>query len=108
MNHSRDADAQSYPVPGSLNIVLLVSTGAGAIACLWAASHAESWIVIGVSAIAFSFVNNTIFSLLHEATHGILHQLQVVNVWLGRVAAGFFPTSYSIQRAFHLTHHRYN
>jgi fatty acid desaturase len=108
MSHAGNTDTPSYPVPGKLNIVLLVSASAGAILCLWTASHSESWFVIAVAAIVFSFVNNTLFSLLHEATHGILHARRWANDWLGRYAAAFFPTSYSMQRAFHLTHHKYN
>ena len=108
MDRSRDADTLSYPVPGRLNIALLVLSGAGASACLWLASHAGSWPLIVLSAVVFSFVNNTMFSLLHEATHGILHPNRTANDWLGRTAAAFFPTSYSMQRAFHLTHHKHN
>jgi fatty acid desaturase len=58
--------------------------------------------------VAFSFVNNTVFSLLHEATHGIFHGNQRINDWAGRFAAAFFPTSFTLQRSFHLTHHRNN
>ena len=108
MKQVRDPDSPTYPVPGRLNIVLLLSGSVAAAACLWVASHAESWFMIAAAAIAFSFVNNTLFSLLHEATHGILHATRSLNDWLGRYAAAFFPTSYSMQRAFHLTHHKYN
>jgi len=108
MDHSQDADTPNFPVPGKLNIVLLILSGSSAIACLWLASHADSWLMIALSAVVFSFVNNTVFSLLHEATHGILHRFRRANDWLGRVAAAFFPTSFSMQRAFHLTHHKHN
>jgi fatty acid desaturase len=98
----------AFPIPGRLNILLLILSGTAAAACLWSASHSTSWLVVVASAAAFSFVNNTVFALLHEATHGILHDHQRTNDLLGRVAAGFFPTSYSMQRAFHLTHHKFN
>jgi fatty acid desaturase len=108
MNDARDSDTPTFPVPGTLNIVLLTLSGAAAVGCLWLASHAQAWYAIGASAIVFSFVNNTVFALLHEATHGVLQRNRQANNWLGRVAATFFPTSYSMQRAFHLTHHKYN
>jgi len=95
-------------IPARLNLFLLAAAIAGTVAMLYLASHADSlWLVLA-AAIAFSFVNNTIFSLLHEAVHGIFHPNRTVNLWAGRIAAAFFPTSFSIQRAFHLTHHRYN
>src|SRR5262249_53453074 len=96
------------PIAGTLNVaLLLVAAGAGG-AFLWAASRSRSWLELVACAVAFSLVNNTVFSLLHEATHGILHPDARVNDWLGRLAAAFFPTAYSLQRAFHLTHHRNN
>jgi fatty acid desaturase len=95
-------------IPAKLNLLLLPATIAAAAGSLWTASHAGStWLMIA-AAIVFSFVNNTIFSLLHEAVHGIFHPDSRVNTWAGRLAASFFPTSFSIQRAFHLTHHRHN
>lgn len=108
MSGLRNNEATSSAIPERLNALLLFVSGAAAIGCLWLASHAQSWIVVLAAAIVFSFVNNTVFSLLHEATHGTLHSNQRVNDWMGRMAAAFFPTSYSIQRAFHLTHHKYN
>jgi len=95
-------------IPARLNLVILVAAIAATTGVLWLASHADAiWLMVA-AAIVFSFVNNTIFSLLHEALHGIFHPRNGVNKWAGRLAACFFPTSFSIQRAFHLTHHRYN
>ncbi len=101
-------EATETPIPAALNVALLacaLSAGAGA---LWLASHAEDWPVRLLAAGVFSFVNNTVFSLLHEATHGVLHPRRKVNDALGRVAATLFPTSFTMQRAFHLNHHRNN
>ena len=95
-------------IPGRLNLALL----AGAIvltgACLYAASHGGSLALRLAAAIAFSFFNNTMFSLMHEAVHGIFHRNPIVNEVAGRIAAGFFPTAFSLQRVFHLAHHRNN
>jgi len=108
MSAVRQVDAHAFPVPERLNLALLVLSGAAASACLWSAAHVDFWLAVACSAVAFSFFNNTLFSLLHEATHGIAHRRQRVNDWMGRAAAVFFPTSYSTQRAFHLTHHKHN
>ena len=104
----KPSSASAMPIPATLNLILLPAAIAVTGGALWVASHAGSlWLMIA-AAILFSFVNNTIFSLLHEAVHGIFHPNATVNTWAGRLAASFFPTSFSIQRAFHLTHHRYN
>lgn len=95
-------------IPAHLNLLLLALAIGASATTLAVASHAGSLWLMLAAAIAFSFVNNTIFSLLHEAVHGIFHPNRRVNLWAGRLAAAFFPTSFSVQRAFHLTHHQYN
>lgn len=94
-------------IPGTLNIGLTVAAAAACGGALWLASHGTRW-QVGLAAIAFSFVANTMFSLLHESVHGIAHPNRRANEALGRFAAAFFPTSLSLQRVFHLGHHAHN
>jgi len=94
-------------IPGTLNIVLTIGVAAACSAALWVASHGRSW-QVALAAIAFSFLGNTMFSLLHESVHGIAHPNRRVNEVLGRFAATFFPTALSLQRVFHLGHHARN
>jgi len=95
-------------IPVRLNALLLVLASSGALALLWSASHARTVVGVVLSAIAFSFVNNTVFSLLHEAVHGLFHPRPRVNEWCGRWLAAFFPTGLVFQRTCHLGHHRRN
>ncbi len=94
-------------IPGTLNLVLTLAAAFACCGALWAASHGSPW-QLALAAIAFSFVNNTMFSLLHESVHGIAHANRRVNESLGIFAAAFFPTSLSLQRVFHLAHHARN
>ncbi|HET8774663.1 MAG TPA: fatty acid desaturase [Thermoanaerobaculia bacterium] len=94
-------------IPGTLNLALTAAAASACCAALWAASHGSPW-QAAVAAIAFSFVNNTMFSLLHESVHGIGHTNRRVNEALGTFAAAFFPTALSLQRVFHLAHHARN
>lgn len=102
------SEGRDTAIPATLNLVLLASAMSACAGCLWLASRADTWTVRLAAAGVFSFVNNTVFSLLHEATHGVLHPSRRVNDGLGRVAATLFPTSFTMQRAFHLNHHRHN
>ena len=95
-------------IPAALNLILLVAATGAAAALLGLASQNGSMAQTIVAAVAFSYVNNTIFALLHEAVHGQFHPNGWVNEWCGRFAAGFFPTSFSMQRTFHLGHHQRN
>jgi fatty acid desaturase len=95
-------------IPATLNMLLLCAAGVASTAFLVVASHAASMWVMLAAALAFSFTANTLFSLMHESVHGLLLPDPRWNRWLGRIAAAFFPTSITLQKAFHLTHHRNN
>ena len=98
---------REFPIPARLNLLLLVAASVASATLLYVASHATpGWKI--ASAVGFSFTANTLFSLLHESVHGLLHPDHRVNRWGGRWAAAFFPTSLALQRGFHLTHHRNN
>lgn len=97
-----------HAIPARLNLLLLVGAALASAALLFVASHAAGWTSRLAAAIIFSFTANTLFSLMHESVHGILHPNAATNRWSGRFAAAFFPTSLTLQRGFHLTHHRNN
>ena len=99
---------QGDPIPGWLNIALTFSACAVALLLITCASRVDSWPPLLLAAVAFSFVNNTIFSLLHESVHGIFHPNEKVNDGFGRITASFFPTAFTFQRICHLGHHRRN
>jgi fatty acid desaturase len=95
-------------IPTKLNIALVLGSTAGCVVLLAWASHAQSWLSWLGAALLFSLLGNTVFSLLHEAVHGVLHPDRRWNEWLGRWLAAFFPTGLGFQRAVHLGHHRRN
>lgn len=95
-------------IPARLNLLLLAAAACAAGALLWVASATSWWTLRLAAAAAFSLVGNTLFALLHEAVHGILHPHRGLNEWLGRIAAAFFPTGLTFQRICHLGHHRRN
>ena len=99
---------RAEPIPGGLNLALAVLAPAAALGLLVFASRTPSWGWRIGAALAFSYVNNTVFSLLHEAVHGHLHPRRRINEWAGRVLAAFFPTGLGFQRICHLGHHRRN
>ena len=96
------------PIPGGLNLALAGTAAAVALGLLAFASHTTSWGWRIAAAVGFSYVNNTIFSLLHEAVHGHFHPDRRINEAAGRLLASFFPTGLSFQRICHLGHHRRN
>jgi fatty acid desaturase len=101
-------DEPAGPIPGALNLALAVAAPAVALGLLAFASRTPSWGWRIAAAIAFSYVNNTIFSLLHDAVHGNFHPNRTINEAAGRLLAAFFPTGLGFQRICHLGHHRRN
>ncbi len=99
--------ANGRRLPGGLNLALLALASSLAMVLLAAASHSSGPVVL-LYALVFSYVNHMMYALLHEAVHNAFHPVKWVNDAAGRWAAAFFPTSYRLQRAFHLTHHRFN
>ena len=72
------------------------------------AALVDSWALkIGI-AILFSFTNNTMFSLLHEAVHGSFSDNPKTNRIFGILTSAFFPTVYDFQKRVHLAHHKNN
>ena len=106
--NSTAAENIEFTIPGSLNLVLLAGASVAAGVCLWVASHTASWPTAIAAALIFSYVNNTLFSLLHEAVHRKFHAVPRLNEVGGRIASAFFPTALELQRAFHEAHHENN
>jgi fatty acid desaturase len=91
-----------------VNIAIAAAAMMVSCACLWWASHAGHWGEVVVAALIFSFTNNTIFALHHEAVHRNFHPVPWVNEAGGWLFAAWFPTSFAVQRISHLGHHRRN
>jgi fatty acid desaturase len=93
-------------IPGTLNVTLSLTGYAAAAGLLWLGSRGGLRAL--AAALAFSFLANTLFSLLHESVHGLFHPNRHVNDAFGCMSAAFFPTGFSFQRICHLGHHRRN
>jgi len=96
-----DDSATTEQLPGALNIAILIVAIAIASFALWAASNSNGWITILLAATVFSFVNNTIFSLLHEAVHGLFHSNHKANEFFGSLCAAFAVNWSALQYADH-------
>lgn len=96
-----------YVIPQRLNILIFAVLIPCVWTLLWMASHL-SWFWCLAAALLFAHLNNTIFSLMHEAVHAVFAVNRSRNDMFGRLCAVFFPTSFTMQRIAHLGHHRRN
>ena len=96
-----------WPIPANLNLALVATWASAAIGLLFLASSG-GWSLAIAAAVAFSFVMQLGFSLVHEAEHDKLHPDRRVNDACGWLLAAMFPGSYAFMRGAHLLHHRRN
>lgn len=97
-----------WPIPARLNVALSIVQVVGSILLLAAASHAESTAVRVAAVVAFTFLMQLGFSLIHEAEHQKLHPNHAANEGLGILLSAIFPGSFQLMKVAHLAHHRKN
>ena len=97
----------SYLIFGKLNIVIYFASVITCWFCLSLASH-STIIYMLLAAFIFSLVHNTLFSLMHEAAHGIFSKNKFINEFFGIILGAAFPTSFTMQKIAHLGHHKRN
>lgn len=106
--HAWRSRPDSMPIPNTLNTILVFSVFLLAIGLLWLGSHVQyAWqtFLIGV---AFSYLLLTNYALLHEASHGNLHENARMNYLLGVMTGLLFPIPFSMMRVTHQGHHLRN
>jgi fatty acid desaturase len=104
-NHSI---AEDFPIPARLNLLIAAAQVAAMLLIFYGASLASSPLQVVLLALAAAVVGNSIYSIIHEAEHRMLHPNPRVNDTLGAMMALFFPAPYHLIRHGHLCHHRFN
>jgi len=87
------------PTVANLIIIGLQLTAIGA--CFFMASQVGSWWGLGLLAIAFGMVMNSVYSIIHEAEHAMLFDNRFWNDFAGSVMALFFPAPFHLIRQGH-------
>ncbi len=96
--------AASYPVPDRLNSLLVVSVLLAAVGLLWTGTRLHgAWLLL--PAITYAFLLLTVYALIHEATHDVLHSDRRLNHLMGAVLGWLFPISFTVLRVTHIVHH---
>lgn len=102
------ADEQRFPIPGSLNLCITAIQVMSAVAIFYCTSLASEWWHILALACLFAVLGNSIYSIIHEAEHGILHPVRWINDAVGVFMALLFPAPFHLIRQGHIGHHRRN
>lgn len=102
------AAADRYPIPARTNLVIIGVQLLAVAACLLGLrDYADGWRLAGW-AVAFAVVMNSVYAMIHEAEHGVLHPNPRINEAAGVLLALFFPAPYHLIRQGHIGHHLRN
>lgn len=100
--------ATIYPIPTRRNVcIIAVQVAIFLLIVKAAAAAVTAWQVAALAA-AFAILGNSIYAVIHEAEHGMLHPDRRINDWLGAGMSLLFPAPYHLIRQGHLGHHRRN
>jgi fatty acid desaturase len=105
---NEQARAEEFPIPVRLNLMIAAGQVVAMLLIFYGASRATSPLQVVLLALAAAVVGNSIYSIIHEAEHRMLHPNPRVNDAVGTVMALFFPAPYHLIRHGHLCHHRFN
>jgi fatty acid desaturase len=95
-------------IPGRLNAGITVVQLLGIAAFIFALKHVEGWPGLLLLAMGFGIWMNSVYSIIHEAEHGILFPNRFWNDLIGSFMALFFPAPFHLIRQGHLGHHLRN
>lgn len=100
-------DAQ-FPIPRRANLAIIGLQLIAVAVIFYGTSRATAWWHLALLAGAMAIVGNSIYSIIHEAEHRMLHPNPRVNDTLGAMMALLFPAPYHLIRQGHLGHHQRN
>ncbi|MCC6151122.1 MAG: fatty acid desaturase [Planctomycetes bacterium] len=103
-------DANTIParIPATLNVAIMAAQVAACAGIFVALSRVDSAWQVGLLALAFAIVGNSIYAIMHEAMHGVLLPNAKANAVCGSLMALLFPASFHLLRQAHLLHHMRN
>lgn len=96
-----------HRIPTVANALIAVVQVATVAVLLHASSGARGW-RLALFAAGFALVMNSVYSIIHEAEHGILFSRRSLNDAAGVIMALLFPAPFHLLRQGHIGHHQRN
>ncbi|MDA8018784.1 MAG: fatty acid desaturase [Thermoanaerobaculia bacterium] len=108
MTPAPTAEPDRFPIPTRTNLTIIGLQLAAVSGIILGVRAAPSWGVVALWAVAFGIVGNSIYAIIHEAEHGVLHPNPKINEGLGVLMSLLFPAPYHLIRQGHIGHHLRN
>ena len=103
-----DTADKKFTIPTTVNCIAVLIVSSLYFAILIFACKQVHWYSSLATSLLFGVVMIPVYTLIHEAEHGILHSSQVVNNVLGRWLSCLFIAPFSFIKHCHLRHHKKN
>jgi fatty acid desaturase len=104
----RRLPAAVWRIPNRLNAIIVALQLAAIFLCFRAAALLSSAWALAVLAGGFAILMVGVYSIIHEAEHGVLFSDAGANLAGGVLMAAFFPVPFHLLRQGHLGHHLRN
>lgn len=105
-------DAANAPpcraIPEGFNFLILLAQLLGILLCFFLCSLPLKWWSLLLLSTGFGLLMNSVYSIIHEAEHGMLFADRRANDFAGALMAVFFPAPFHLIRQGHLGHHLRN
>lgn len=105
---ARQLPLEYFRIPNLLNLVVILAQLATIFTCFWLASVVRSGWMLGLLAGGFGLMMIGVYSIIHEAEHGVLFSNPRWNTIGGVVMSAFFPGPFHLLRQGHIGHHLRN
>jgi fatty acid desaturase len=99
---------RGYVVPNAANAVIALLQVAAIAGCCLLAARVALWWEVALLAAGYGILMNSVYSVIHEAEHGILFSNRWMNDAAGVAMALFFPAPFHLIRQGHIGHHLRN
>ena len=97
-----------YKIPDKTNLVITILCSCAYGALLWVSSHVNNYGWVLLCGFLFAVMMVPVYSLIHEAEHGIINSNEAVNDFMGRWLSTLFIAPYTFFKHCHLKHHKKN
>jgi fatty acid desaturase len=97
-----------FRIPDALNACVITAQLAAIFTCFHLASRIAFGWPLALLAAAFALIMVGVFSIIHEAQHGVLFRNAKLNTAGGILMSAFFPGPFHLLRQGHIGHHLRN
>ena len=97
-----------YKIPNKTNLAITIVCSCAYFILLWTASHVNHYGWVLLCGFLFAIIMVPVYSLIHEAEHGIINSSEKINDLMGRWLSTLFIAPYTFFKHCHLKHHKKN